>query len=105
MKYEDLSLVVLISFILIIAPVGYSFAQLDFDGDGVDDDVDNCPFTPNPGQGDSDGDGTRDVCDFEPSNPCVPDPTSPACTPPPDPCAGAGGDTDGDGVCNLDNWM
>jgi hypothetical protein len=35
----------------------------DIDGDGVQDDVDNCPFTGNPTQADSDGDGRGDSCD------------------------------------------
>lgn len=38
----------------------------DTDGDGVPDDVDNCPDTPNPFQDDSDSDGIGDVCDFNP---------------------------------------
>ena len=35
----------------------------DHDGDGVDDDVDNCPLIPNQEQADLDGDGLGDVCD------------------------------------------
>lgn len=35
----------------------------DFDGDGVCDTVDNCPFDPNADQNDSDSDGVGDVCD------------------------------------------
>ncbi len=35
----------------------------DTDGDGVADNVDNCPFVANPNQQNSDGDGAGDVCD------------------------------------------
>ncbi len=35
----------------------------DIDGDGIQNDVDNCPETDNPAQLDSDGDGVGNVCD------------------------------------------
>ena len=41
---------------------------VDTDGDGINDDVDNCPLVPNPDQLDSDGDGIGDACD-NPNNP------------------------------------
>jgi CSLREA domain-containing protein len=42
-------------------------AATDTDGDGVGDDVDNCPAVSNPGQEDADGDGDGDACDNCPS--------------------------------------
>lgn len=36
---------------------------LDSDGDGIDDDVDNCQYTYNPDQLDDDFDGVGDLCD------------------------------------------
>ena len=35
----------------------------DLDGDGILNDVDNCPNKANADQKDTDGDGTGDVCD------------------------------------------
>ncbi len=66
----------------------------DSDGDGVCDNVDNCVNTANPDQADNDGDGIGNVCDDTPNGGGN------------DPCANAGGDTDGDGVCdNVDNCV
>jgi cysteine-rich repeat protein len=39
-----------------------SLCSGDRDGDGVADENDNCPDTPNPDQADSDGDGRGDAC-------------------------------------------
>lgn len=46
--------------------------MLDHDGDGVLDEVDNCPTTANPDQADTDSDGRGDACDACPNDP---DPT------------------------------
>ncbi len=44
--------------------IGISYSTSDdFDGDGHEDDFDNCPFRPNREQADGDGDGVGDVCD------------------------------------------
>jgi len=37
----------------------------DTDGDGIFDDVDNCPIVPNPTQTDSNSDGVGDACDID----------------------------------------
>ena len=59
-------------------------AHPDTDGDGVLDDVDNCPLVANANQADTDGDGRWNVCDSTPNGP--------------DP------DSDGDGVVDsVDN--
>jgi hypothetical protein len=49
----------------------------DGDGDGVGDEVDNCPVHHNPGQEDSDGDGVGDTCD---PVVCTEDPGTPSLT-------------------------
>ena len=43
----------------------------DFDGDGIDDDDDNCPAVANPDQSDADGDGIGDACDEPFGDSCV----------------------------------
>ncbi|MGB2022028.1 MAG: LamG-like jellyroll fold domain-containing protein, partial [Flavobacteriaceae bacterium] len=42
-----------------------SLNNLDIDGDGVPNQIDNCPTASNPNQLDSDGDGIGDSCDID----------------------------------------
>lgn len=49
-----------------VYPIRAATIGPDEDGDGVADDVDNCPDSPNPSQADGDGDGVGDVCDYCP---------------------------------------
>ncbi|RKX19378.1 MAG: hypothetical protein DRP35_07810, partial [Candidatus Zixiibacteriota bacterium] len=55
----------IIEYALVICPASCP----DADDDGICDDVDNCPNTPNPSQSDVDGDGVGDVCDNCPNTP------------------------------------
>lgn len=57
----------------------YETGIADADGDGVEDDLDNCPLEPNADQSDMDADGLGDACDQ-----CPLDPEN---------------DADGDGAC------
>ena len=40
----------------------------DIDNDGIDNELDNCPYTSNPDQSDFDGDGSGDTCDTDDDN-------------------------------------
>jgi hypothetical protein len=69
-------------------------AGADSDGDGVPDDLDNCPALYNPDQIDTDEDGLGDMCDPDDDNDGVPDGTDNCfLIPNPDQT-----DSDGDGV-------
>ncbi len=49
----------------VFVPVTNLDNDADTDGDGIFDQVDNCPLTPNQDQLDFDGDGLGDVCDID----------------------------------------
>jgi Ca2+-binding RTX toxin-like protein len=71
----------------------------DGDGDGIDDDVDNCPSVANPGQENNDGDSEGDVCDLDDDNDGVEDGEDAF---PNDPSESSDNDNDGIGD-NADN--
>ncbi|MCC5876321.1 MAG: thrombospondin type 3 repeat-containing protein, partial [Candidatus Sumerlaeia bacterium] len=89
------------------------FTRDDWDGDGIPNDADNCPWTPNPDQTDSTGDGIGDACEGDIDGDGIPDaydncPTIP--NPGQEDTSGDGvgdactNDIDGDGIPDhLDN--
>lgn len=70
---------------------------LDTDGDGINDDVDNCPNIANADQADNDGDGIGNVCDDDDDNDGILD-TDDNC---PLIANADQADTDGDGIGDV----
>ena len=76
---------------------------VDSDGDGIQDDTDNCPNTANSDQADVDSDGEGDACDLDSDNDGLPDSFEQNyfdCVT----CANPDDDPDKDGLSNLDEY-
>jgi thrombospondin type 3 repeat protein len=78
----------------------YIFSANDFDGDGIANDADNCPYTENPDQEDVNNNGIGDVCEGDYDGDGVPDSfdNCPEVPNPADPISGLQDDFDGDGI-------
>lgn len=51
-----------------LGSISYCVSDSDNDGDGINDDIDNCPEDANADQADNDIDGIGDVCDYDDDN-------------------------------------
>jgi hypothetical protein len=91
--------------IVVVLPNPKVPSQPDADLDGVPDQHDNCPFTPNEDQLDWDGDGMGNACDI--SKGTAPDPCMVTfCEPPVVPCASSSCDclSDSQGAAFALEW-
>ena len=77
----------------------------DGDGDGIADYADNCPAVANADQTDSDGDGIGDPCDEDRDGDGIPDAIEDLYGLDADDPSDAGGDLDGDGLSNLQEYQ
>jgi hypothetical protein len=92
-----------VALLLLAGTVRTAADRPDSDGDGIPDDVDNCPFVYNPDQVDTDGDGAGDACDIDDDNDGVDDTSDPSPLDP-DVCGDVDGDTCDDCSVGTDDY-